>query len=58
MMYAIANMLLYVKYTVKSDIYGNKTYHDMHMYGCELWNLSYNYIKEYKVAWRKIKRKI
>ena len=22
------------------------------MYGCELWNLSCNYIKDYKVAWR------
>ena len=26
----------------------------MHMYGCELWNLSCNYIKDYKVAWKKI----
>ena len=29
-----------------------------HMYSCELWNLSCNYIKDYKVAWRKIKRRI
>ena len=28
------------------------------MYGCELWNLSCNYIKDYKVVWRKIKRRI
>ena len=28
------------------------------MYGCELWNLSCNYIKDYKVAWKKIKRRI
>ena len=35
----------------------HKTY-CMHMYGCELWNLSYNYIKDYKVTWRNIKRKI
>ena len=27
----------------------------MHMYCCELWNLSCNYINGYKVAWRKIK---
>ena len=30
----------------------------MHMYGCELWNLCCNYINGYKVAWRKIKRRI
>ena len=35
----------------------HKTY-CMHMYGCELWNLSCNYIKDCKVAWRKIKRRI
>ena len=35
----------------------HKTY-CMHMYGCELWNLSCNYIKDYKVALRKIKRRI
>ena len=35
----------------------HKTY-CMHMYSCELWNLSCNYIKDYKVTWRKIKRKI
>ena len=28
------------------------------MYGCELWNLKCNYIKDFKVAWRKIKRRI
>ena len=33
----------------------HKTY-CMHMYGCELWDLSCNYIKE--VTWRKIKRRI
>ena len=26
----------------------------MHMYGCELWDLNCNYIKDFKVAWRKI----
>ena len=31
----------------------HKTY-CMHMYGCELWNLSCSYINGYKVAWRKI----
>ena len=35
----------------------HKTY-CMHMYGCELWNLSCCYINGYKVAWRKIKRRI
>ena len=30
----------------------------MHMYGCELWNLSCSYINGCKVAWRKIKRRI
>ena len=35
----------------------HKTY-CMHMYGCELWNLSCNYINGYKVARRKIKRRI
>ena len=35
----------------------HKTYF-MHMYGCVLWNLSCNYIKDYKVAWRKIMRRI
>ena len=30
----------------------------MHMYGCELWDLNCNYIKDFKVAWRKIKRRI
>ena len=30
----------------------------MHMYGCELWDLNCNYIKGFKVAWRKIKRRI
>ena len=28
----------------------------MHMYGCELWDINYKY--EFKVAWRKIKRRI
>ena len=35
----------------------HKTY-CMHMYGCELWNLSCNFINDYKVAWRKINRRI
>ena len=30
----------------------------MHMYGCELWDLNCNFIKDFKVAWRKIKRRI
>ena len=30
----------------------------MHMYGCELWDLSCNYVTDFKVAWRKIKRRI
>ena len=35
----------------------HKTY-CMHMYGCESCNLSCNYIKDYKVSFRKIKRRI
>ena len=27
----------------------------MHMYGCELWNLTSSYIDKYIIAWRKIK---
>ena len=30
----------------------------MHMYGCELWDLNRNHVKDFKVAWRKIKRRI
>ena len=30
----------------------------MHMYGCELWNLSYDPIEKFKIAWRKVKRRI
>ena len=30
----------------------------MYMYGCELWDLYRNYVKDFKVAWRKIKRRI
>ena len=30
----------------------------MHMYGCELWDLNCNYDTDFKVAWRKIKRRI
>ena len=32
----------------------------MHMYGCELWNLlvSSSYTDKYRIAWRKIKRRI
>ena len=28
------------------------------LYGCELWDLSCKYIDEFKVAWRKIKRRV
>ena len=35
----------------------HKTY-CMHMYGSELWNLNCNYVDEFRVAWRKIKRRI
>ena len=30
----------------------------MHMYGCELWNLNEKDITQFKVAWRKIKRRL
>ena len=30
----------------------------MHMYGCELWDLNCKYVSEFKVTWRKIKRRI
>ena len=30
----------------------------MHMYGCELWNLSSSYTVKYIIAWRKIKRQV
>ena len=30
----------------------------MHMYGCELWDLNSNRVKDFKIAWRKIKRRI
>ena len=30
----------------------------MHMYGCELWDLSCKYIDAFKVAWRKIKTRV
>ena len=30
----------------------------MHMYRCELWSLTSNYINKYIIAWRKIKRRI
>ena len=30
----------------------------MHMYRCELWDLSCKYIDGFKVAWRKIKRRV
>ena len=35
----------------------HKTY-CMYMYGSELWNLNCNYVDEFRVAWRKIKRRI
>ena len=28
------------------------------MYGCELWNLSYDPVENFKIAWRKVKRRI
>ena len=30
----------------------------MHMYGSEQWNLNCRYVDEFKVAWRKVKRRI
>ena len=30
----------------------------MHIYGCELWDLNRNYVKNFKVAWHEIKRRI
>ena len=30
----------------------------MHMYGSELWNLNCSYVDDFKVAWRKVKRRI
>ena len=30
----------------------------MHMYGSELWNLNCRYVDEFKVTWRKVKRRI
>ena len=30
----------------------------MHLYGSELWNLNCRYVDEFKVAWRKVKRRI
>ena len=30
----------------------------MHMYGCELWNLSNGQDEKFKIAWRKVKRRI
>ena len=30
----------------------------MHMYGCELWNLSTGNAEPYKIAWRRVKRRI
>ena len=35
----------------------HQTY-DMHMYGCELWNLNCTYVTKFITAWRKIKRRI
>ena len=32
--------------------------YSMHMYGCELWNLNDKKIEAFRIAWRKIKRKI
>ena len=30
----------------------------MHMYGSELWNLNCSYVDDFKVAWRKVKRRV
>ena len=30
----------------------------MHMYGSKLWNLNCSYVDDFKVAWRKVKRRI
>ena len=30
----------------------------MHMYGCELWNITNSDVDKFYVAWRKIKRRI
>ena len=30
----------------------------VHMYGSELWNLNCSYVDDFKVAWRKVKRRI
>ena len=30
----------------------------MHMYGCELWNLTCGALDKFKIAWRKVKRRI
>ena len=30
----------------------------MHMYGCELWNVSNGHDEKFKIAWRKVKRRI
>ena len=30
----------------------------VHMYGSELWNLICSYVDDFKVAWRKVKRRI
>ena len=30
----------------------------MHMYGCELWNLSGTDVQKFYIAWRKLKRRI
>ena len=35
----------------------HRTYR-IHMYGCELWYLNCNYVTDFKVEWRKIKRRI
>ena len=30
----------------------------MHMYGCELWNITDSDVDKFYVAWRKVKRRI
>ena len=30
----------------------------MHMYGCELWDINYKFVSEFKVAWQKIEGRI
>ena len=40
------------------DLDSLHTIYCMHMYGSELWNLNCHYLYDFKVAWRKVKRRI